>query len=330
MDLTSKYMGLTLPCPVVVGASPLTTEADNFKALADAGAGAIVMHSIFEEQLAQEAENLDFFLEQGSDAFAEALSHFPATSDFKVGPEEYLDHIAAAKAAVDVPVIASLNGISLGGWIDYAGKVAEAGADGLELNIYLIPTKPSVSGAEIERVHVEVVRAVKAAVSIPVAVKLSPFFSATANLAQALDEAGADALVLFNRFYQPDIDIDKLEVVPNLLLSDSGEIRLPMRWIAILFGRLRASLAATSGVHTGADAAKLVLAGADVVQVASALLAGGIGELTKIRDGMAEILEARGYASAAEARGVLSQQNCAEPAAFERANYMKTLSQRWK
>ena len=329
MDLTTKYMGLELRNPLLAGASPLSEEIANIEALAEAGAAAVVMHSIFEEQLEQEAAELDYYLEQGSESFAEALSHFPPMQEMKVGPEIYLDNIAAAKKAVDVPVIASLNGISAGGWVDYAARCEGAGADAVELNIYLIPTNPSVDAAKIEQVYLDVLAAVKSEVSIPVAVKLSPFFSAMANMARRLDEAGADALVLFNRFYQPDIDLDELEVAPALQLSTSAESRLPLRWIAILYGRLRASLAATSGVHTGADAAKMILAGASAVQIVSALLENGVKHLTKIRDEMAEILAAKGYESIDEARGVLSQQSCPEPAAFERANYMKTLKS-WK
>jgi len=329
MDLSTKYLGLDLSSPIVAGASPLSEDVGNIEALAAAGAGAVVMHSIFEEQLTTEAEDLDYYLEQGDEAFGEALTHFPPMQDFKVGPEEYLTHVSAAKKAVDIPIIGSLNGISTGGWIDYAGQIAEAGADALELNVYLIPTSAAVTGARIEQVYLDILKAVKAAVGVPVAVKLSPFFSATANMARGLDEAGADGLVMFNRFYQPDIDINRLEVAPRLVLSRSDEIRLPMRWIAILYGRLRASLAATSGVHTGEDAAKLILAGADAIQVVSALLSDGIGQLTQIRDEMARRLEAKGYGSVGEARGVLSQARCAEPAAFERANYMKTLHQPW-
>jgi dihydroorotate dehydrogenase (fumarate) len=325
MDLTTKYMGLSLSNPVVAGASPLSKELDKVKALAEAGAGAIVMHSIFEEQLAQEALALNYYIEQGAESFAESLSHFPPMEAYKVGPELYLENIAAARKAADVPIIASLNGVSLGGWIDYAAKIQQAGADALELNVYLIPTNRKVSGAKIEKAYLDIVKAVRAAVTIPLAVKLSPFFSAPVNMARRLKAAGADALVLFNRFYQPDIDVEKLEVAPRLVLSDSDESRLPMRWIAILFGRVRLSLAATSGVHTGEDAAKLILAGADAVQVVSALLQDGIGQLTKIRDDMAELLAGKGYRSIRKARGVMSQRKCPEPAVFERANYIETL-----
>ena len=325
MDLTTTYMGLKLPCPLVAGASPLSEQTQTIEALTEAGAGAIVMHSVFEEQLQAEAAALGYYLEQGTERFAESLSYFPPMQEYKVGPEAYLDNVAAAKSRVDVPVIGSINGISTGGWIDYAAKVQAAGADALELNVYLIPTNPSVGAEAIERVYVDILKAVKSSVSIPVAVKLSPFFSAMANTARRLDEAGADGLVLFNRFYQPDIDLEALEVAPALSLSTSADARLPLRWIAILFGRLRAALAASSGVHTGADAAKMILAGATAVQMVSALLENGPGHLTKVRDEMAGILQSKGYASVDEARGVLSQKSCPEPAAFERANYMKTL-----
>ena len=325
MDLTTTYMGLRLGCPLLAGASPLSEQGENIKALADAGAGAIVMHSVFEEQLEAEARALDYYLEQGTERFAESLTYFPPMADYKVGPEVYLDNIAAAKKAVGVPVVASLNGLSVGGWIDYAKKIQDAGADALELNIYLIPTNPGVDAQRIEQVYLDIVKAVKSAVSIPVAVKLSPFFSAMANMARKLDEAGADALVLFNRFYQPDIDLENLEVGPALELSTSADSRLPLRWIAILFGRTRASLASSGGVHTGADAAKMVLAGADAVQMVSALLKNGPAHLSEVRDEMARILASKGYESVDQARGVLSQQSCPEPAAFERANYMKTL-----
>ncbi len=326
MDLTTSYMGLELPCPLVAGACPLSERTETIRTLAQAGAGAIVMHSIFEEQLEGEAQALAYYLEeQGTDRFAESLDYFPPMQDYKVGPEAYLENIAAAKQAVDVPVIGSINGISAGGWIEYARKVQDAGADAIELNVYLIPTKDDVEGAAIERVYVNILQAVKKAVSIPVAVKLSPFFSAMANMARRLEEAGADALVLFNRFYQPDIDLAKLEVAPALELSTPADSRLPLRWIAILFGRLRCSLASTGGVHSGADAAKMILAGADAVQMVSALLKNGPEHLGKVRQELAGILQEKGYASVREARGVLSQKSCPEPAAFERANYMKTL-----
>jgi len=328
MDLTTTYMGLPLPSPLVASASPLSADPANVKALADAGAGAVVMHSVFEEQLDQDAGDLEHYLTQGADSFAEALSYFPPPESFPAAPDAYLKDLAQAKKAAGVPIIGSLNGVSAGGWTDYAKQIADAGADGLELNIYVLPTDPAVDAAEIERVHLDALAAVKSAVSIPVAMKLSPFFSALPNVAKRLADAGADALVLFNRFYQPDLDVENLQVAPRLVLSTSDEMRLPLRWIAILFGKVSASLAGTTGVHTGLDAAKMVLAGADVAMLCSALLANGIGRLKEVRDEMASVLASAGYASASEARGVLSQASCAEPAAFERANYVKAL-QSW-
>jgi dihydroorotate dehydrogenase (fumarate) len=326
MDLTTRYMGLTLRSPLVVGASPLTQDVKNIAAMDKAGAGAIVFHSIFQEQLTQEALALNYYLEQGTERFAESLTYFPEVRSFKVGPEIYLDHIAAAKKATAVPIIGSLNCVSPSGWTDFAQQIQQAGADGLELNVYLIPTNPAIESAQIEQVYLDILQAVKSAVTIPVAIKLSPFFSSPAGMLQRLDQAGADGLVLFNRFYQPDIDLDEFEIRPRLVLSTSDELRLPMRWIAILCDKVKASLVATSGVHTGVDAAKLVLSGADGIQVVSALLKNGIGHLAKIRDEMAALLEEKGYESVREARGVLSQRTCGEPAAFERANYMKTLT----
>ena len=326
MDLTTRYMGLPVRSPLVAGASPLSRDVRNIAALTRAGAGAIVFHSIFQEQLTQEALALNYYLEQGTEGFAESLTYFPKIESFKVGPEIYLDNIAAAKKATDVPIIGSLNCISASGWVDFARQIQQAGADGLELNVYLIPTNPAVESPQIEQVYLDILLAVKSAVTIPVAIKLSPFFSSMANTLQRLDRAGANALVLFNRFYQPDIDLEELEIKPRLVLSTSEELRLPMRWIAIMCDKVKASLVATSGVHTGADAAKLVLAGADVIQVVSALLKNGIGHLARIRDEMVAILDAKGYGSVHEAHGVLSQRTCGEPAAFERANYMKALT----
>ena len=330
MDLTSTYMGLELHCPLVVGASPLSRDVDSIRSLAGAGAGAVVMHSIYEEQITRESEELDYYLEQGTNRFAESLDYFPPMSDLRVGPEDYLDHIADAKRAVDIPIIASLNGVSAGGWTDYARRIAAAGADAIELNIYLIPTNPDVTGDRIEQVYLDALRAVKSVVTIPVAMKLSPFFTATANIAKRLAEAGADSLVLFNRFYQPDLNVRRLEVEPSLSLSTSEDIRLPLRWIAILFGRINISLASTTGVHTGEDAAKMILAGADAVQMVSSLLMHGPGHLITVREEMSELLESIGYASIRQARGVLSQAKCAEPAAFERANYMKIVEGHWQ
>ena len=324
MDLTTKYMGLTLSCPLIASASPLSKDPANVRKLADAGAGALVMHSIFQEQLATEEVALNYYLEQGTERFGESITYFPAIESYQVGPEQYLKNIAAAKQA-GIPIIASLNCFSMHGWTDYARQVADAGADGIELNVYFLPTNPDITGGEIEQVYIDILSAVRDAVELPVAMKLSPFFSSVANMAARLDEAGAAALVLFNRFYQPDIDVDALEVAPNLVLSTSDEVRLPLRWMAILRDRVRADLAAGSGVHTGLDAAKLILAGADVVCMTSALLKYGPKRMTEVRQQLDEVLSAKDYASVSEARGVMSLRKTPQPAVFERANYMKTL-----
>jgi dihydroorotate dehydrogenase (fumarate) len=325
MDLSSKYMGLTLHNPLIVSASPLSKERDNFRRMEEAGAAAVVFHSLFEEQLRHEANELDHFLMEGTESYSEALSYFPQISSFKVGPDEYLENIRFAVENTSIPVIGSLNGVSAGGWIDFAKQIEQAGAHGLELNIYYLPTNPDLDSAAIETKYVETVKAVKSAVKIPVAVKLSPWFTAMANMAKKLDEAGADALVLFNRFYQPDFDLDKLEVVPDLQLSNSYEMRLPLRWIAILHGRLKASLAGSTGVHTAADAIKYLMAGADSVMLASSLLKNGIWHLQTILREMSAWMEEHEYESVQQMIGSMSQKSVAEPAAFERANYMKVL-----
>lgn len=326
MELEARYMGLALKSPLVVSASPLSKGIAAIRKMADAGAGAVVLWSLFEEQIRHDADELDFFLQYGTDRFAESLTYYPAEPEYILGPEKYLDHIKAAKDAVDIPIIASLNGVSAGGWTDYAARMAQAGADAIELNVYYIPTDPQQDAAQVEQVYFNALAAVKSGVNIPVAMKLSPFFSATANMAARLDQAGADALVLFNRFYQPDLDLEELEIVPRLALSTSFEMRLPLRWVAILFDKVKASLAAGSGVQTGQDVAKLIMAGADVVMTCSALLRNGIDYLSQMRDDLVRVMEHAGYDSVDQMRGVLSQARCPEPAAFERANYMKTLS----
>ncbi|HEY3357532.1 MAG TPA: dihydroorotate dehydrogenase-like protein, partial [Polyangia bacterium] len=276
MNLNTKMMGLALKNPLVVGASPLSRELDSLKRLEDAGAAAVVLHSLFEEQIAHEAEELDHYLTVGSESFAEARSYFPAQTAYHRGPEEYLEHVHAAKAALSVPVIGSLNGISAGGWMEYARKIEAAGADALELNVYYVAASSEITGAEVEQMYIDDLVAVKRAVKIPVAMKLAPFFSNTANLAKRLAEAGADALVLFNRFYQPDLDIEALAVAPTLQLSTAQELLLPLRWIAILYGRLKTDLVATSGVHSAKDAVKAIMAGAAATQLASVLLERGV------------------------------------------------------
>jgi dihydroorotate dehydrogenase (fumarate) len=325
MDLRTTYMGFELSCPLVASASPLNSDVDNVKRLEDAGAAAVVMPSLFEEQIKHEAQQLEYFLEYGAERFAESLTYYPQIYEFKAEPEEYLERIAILKQAVQIPVIASLNGVSAGGWTDFASKMAQAGADALELNIYFLPTNPAVNGRAIEEAHLTIVKKVVDTVSIPVAVKLSPFFSSIAAMAHQLAGAGAKGLVLFNRFYQPDIDIESLEVTPRLALSRREENRLPMRWIAILHGRMEASLAASTGIHTGEDVAKMLLAGADVTMMTSALLMNGIDHLKKVRQDLVEIMDSKGYESVCQMRGATSQKNCPEPAAFERANYIKTL-----
>lgn len=325
MDLTTTYLGLDLKNPIVHSSSPLSENIDNIKRLEDAGAAAIVMYSLFEEQITLESRELDHYLSYGSQSFGEALSYFPEMDEYKVGPEEYLSRISRAKEAVSIPIIGSLNGVSTGGWIGYAEKIEQAGADAIELNVYYIPTDPVMTASDVERMYLETVEDVKKSVSIPVAVKLSPFFSNLANVAMRLSKVGADALVLFNRFYQPDFDLNELEVVPHLVLSNSYEMRLPMRWVAILYGRIDADLAITSGVHNHEDVLKGMMAGARVTMMTSELLQRGIPRVTDILKEVKQWMEDHEYESIRQMQGSMSQKNVAEPTAFERANYMKVL-----
>jgi dihydroorotate dehydrogenase (fumarate) len=329
MDLKTTYLGLTLENPLVPSASPLSRNVDIIKRAEDAGAGAMVMHSLFEEQVTLESQQLDHYLEYFTEAFAEALDWYPNREQYQVGPEQYLDNIRKAKEAVDIPIIGSLNGISTGGWTDYAKAIEQAGADALELNVYYLPTDPVLDSDAVEDLAVEVVEAVNDRISIPLAVKLSPFYSALPNLVVRLKESGADGLVLFNRFYQPDLDIEDLDVVSNLKLSTSDELRLPMRWIAILYGRVDLDLALTTGVHTHVDALKGLMAGAKVTMMASELLQNGVERLGEIKQDMVRWMEEHEYESVEQMQGSLSQQRVAEPAAFERANYMRVL-QAWR
>ncbi|MCB0062076.1 MAG: dihydroorotate dehydrogenase-like protein [Caldilineaceae bacterium] len=329
MDLTTTYMGMTLAHPIVPSASPLSDSLDGIRRLEDAGAPAIVMFSLFEEQIEGESHILDHYLNFGVDSFAEALDYFPEAQEYRTDAEDYLNLIRQAKTAVDIPVIGSLNGASTGGWTDYAKQIEEAGADGLELNIYYVPAELSTSGSAVEQMYVDVVEAVKRTVSIPVAVKVGPFFSAFANMALRLEVAGADALVLFNRFYQPDIDLESLEVVPNLVLSNSHELRLPLRWVAILHDHLSADLAITSGVHSHIDVIKGIMAGAKVTMTASELLRNGVGRIRDMRADLAQWMEDHEYESVTQMCGSMSQHNVSVPDAFERANYMKML-QSWR
>ncbi len=329
MNLTTAYMGLELKNPIVPSASPLSEKIDNIKAMEDAGASAVVLYSLFEEQIIHEQKELNYFLTQGAESYQEAMSYFPDHHDYRTGPEEYLEHIHNAKQAVDIPVIASLNGVSTGGWIEYARKMEQAGADGLELNIYYIPTDSKFSSNVVEEIYIENLHIIKSSVKIPVAMKLSPFFSSLSHIAKRLDDTGADALVLFNRFYQPDFDLETLEVVPSLHLSISQEMRLPLRWIAILYGHVKANLAATTGIHTAEDVIKMLMAGADVTMMCSALLHEGIPHITKVLNDIQQWMEEHEYESVAQMKGSMSQKSVANPAAFERANYMKVLHS-WK
>jgi dihydroorotate dehydrogenase (fumarate) len=322
-------MGMALKHPVVPAASPLSQSLDGIRSLEDAGASAIVMYSLFEEQITGESHLIDHYLTYGVESFAEALDYFPEMDNYNVGPDQYLKLIRNAKESIDIPLIASLNGVSTGGWIDYARRIEQAGADALELNIYYIPTDPMMDGAEVEQMYLDVVRDVKSSLSIPVAVKVGPFFSAFANMAMRITKAGADGLVVFNRFYQPDIDLEKLEVVPNLVLSQSGEMRLPLRWVAILHGRVPVDFAITSGVHTHEDVLRGLMAGAKVMMMASELLRYGIHRIGEVVDNVSRWMEENEYESVNQMQGSMSQLNVAEPAAFERANYMKVL-QSWQ
>lgn len=325
MDLRTTYMGMALKNPIVASASPLSESVDNIKRMEDAGASAVVMFSLFEEQLRHESAAIEHLMEAGTESFAESLSYFPEMDSYHVGPERYLDLLRRASEAVDIPVIGSLNGVTSEGWVDCAKQMQQAGAKGIELNVFYIPADVNLSGREVEQRYVEVLKAVKAAVSIPVALKLSPFFSSIGQMAKQFDEAGADALVLFNRFYQPDFDLDKLEVSPTLHLSSPEEIRLPLLWIAILHGRINASLGATRGVHSATEVIKYLMAGADVVMTTSGMLKNGIGFLTTLVSGLKIWMEQKGYVSVEQLKGSMSQENVADPSAFERANYIRIL-----
>jgi len=329
MDLTTTYLGLKLNTPIVPSASPLSEELDSIKEMEDQEAGAVVLHSLFEEQIVGESQELDHFLNFGSESFGEALSYFPDVGDYSLAPDEYLEHIRKVKESVDIPIIASLNGVSAGGWTEWATNIEEAGADALELNIYYIPTDPAMSGTEVETMYTDVIEQVRAKIKIPIAVKLAPYFSSMANMALKLANAGANGLVLFNRFYQPDIDLEELEVTPHLVLSNSFEMRLPMRWIAILYDEVPLDFGLTSGIHTHEDVAKGLLSGANVTMMASEMLMNGIPRIGEILNDLRTWMTEHEYDSIKQMRGSMSQSNVAEPAAFERANYMKVL-QSWR
>lgn len=325
MNLTTTYLGMILKNPLVASSSPLSHNVDSIRRLEDAGASAVVMYSLFEEQITFDSYYVDYHLTQGTDSYAESISYFPDMQNYNVGPDAYLNLIRQAKEATNIPIVGSLNGTSIGGWTDYAALIEAAGADALELNVYYLPTNPEISGLEVERIYLDILTAVKQVVSIPVAVKLSPFFSSTANMASRLAQRGADGLVLFNRFYQPDFDLDNFEVAPRLVLSNSDELRLPLRWVAILHGRLAADLAITSGIHTSEDVVKGLMAGAKVTMMASELLQKGVRRISQVLNELVDWMRDHEYESVAQMIGAMSQQHCAEPAAFERANYMKML-----
>ncbi|MBH8551737.1 dihydroorotate dehydrogenase-like protein [Nostocaceae cyanobacterium CENA357] len=326
MDLSTTYMGMKLRSPLVPSASPLSEDIDNIRQMEDAGAAAVVMHSLFEEQLRLERFELHHHLTQGTESFAEALTYFPDSINFRVGPETYLEHIHKAKQKVNIPIIASLNGSSVGGWTNYAKQIQQAGADALELNIYYVPTDMELTSEQIEQTYIDILSAVKAVVTIPLAVKLSPYLTNTANMAKRLDEVGADALVMFNRFYQPDINLNLLDIEPNVLLSTPQSMRLPLRWIAILYGRIHADLAATSGIHRGDDALKMLMAGAKITMLCSVLLRHGINHIRVIEQEMREWMQKHKYESVQLMQGSISQKHCPNPSAFERAQYMRSIT----
>jgi dihydroorotate dehydrogenase (fumarate) len=326
MKLNTTYLGFKLRTPLVPSASPLSENIDNIKRMEDAGASAVVFHSLFEEQLRRDHHELDFYLAQNTDGSAEARSYFPEPAKFQVGPEAYVEHIAKAKASVDIPIIGSLNGATFGGWLQYARAIEQAGADAIELNLYSVPSDPDISGEDIEESYLTILASVKAQVKIPVAVKLSPYFTNLARFARKLDRAGANALVLFNRFYQPDIELETLEVSPNILLSTPMAMRLPMRWIALLHGRIGANLAATSGIHRATDALKMLMAGADVTMLCSVLLRRGIGHIRVLEREMLQWMEEHEYDSVEQLKGSMSQEHCPDTCSFERAQYMRALS----
>ncbi len=325
MDLSTKYLDLDLSSPIVPSASPLSQNLDNIKLMEDNGAGAVVMHSLFEEQIDINSIEIEHFLTHGAESFGEALSYFPEMDSYQVGPETYLENIRKAKEMVDMPIIASLNGVSNGGWVKYARLMEEAGADALELNIYFVSTNPNLSSFEIEDIYLKTLYEVYKRIEIPVAVKFGPFFSSIPNMAQKMTELGAKGLVMFNRFYQPDLDIENFEVVPNLVLSSSEDLRLPLRWTAILYDKIKADFAITGGVHTGEDVVKGILAGATVTMMAAELLKKGIPRLDEVTSELLFWMEKHEYESVNQMRGAMSQKNTKEPAAFERANYMKAL-----
>jgi dihydroorotate dehydrogenase (fumarate) len=332
VDLSTTYLGIPLKNPLVVSASPFSQKVESVRQLEEAGVSAVVMYSLFEEQIIHDSLRLHRDLTQGTESFAEAMTYLPDAGPYQdlrqyiIGPETYLENLHRLKQSVSIPIIGSLNGVTNGGWVEYARKIEEAGADALELNIYNLPTDPDRTSSQLEQEYLELVRAIRATIAIPIAIKLSPFYTALPNFARQLGEAGANGLVLFNRFYQPDFDLEALEVVPRLVLSTSQELRLPLRWIAILYGRIPLDFALSTGIHTPEDVLKAIMAGASACMVASTLLKYGVSHAEQLLDGVLAWMEEREYESIAQMRGSMSQKAVAEPAAFERANYIRVLS----
>jgi len=325
-NLTTSYLGLKLKNPLVASAGPLCKDIGHILHMEDAGVSAVVLHSLFEEQIAIESSSLDTYLDSGAESFSESLSYFPDLKNYNVGPDGYVEHLRKAKQAVDIPVIGSLNGVSTGGWIRYAKQIEEAGADGLELNLYYMPTDPNSDAAKVEQMYTDLVSHVKASIGIPVAVKIGPYFSSIPNMARKFDEAGADALVMFNRFYQPDIDLEALEVTPSLVLSNSYELLLRLHWVALLHGKIKADMAVTGGVHTAEDVLKSMMVGGKAAMLTSAMLRQGVDYVAKLEEGVTKWMEEHEYESIEQMQGSMSAKNVANPAAFQRANYMKVLS----
>jgi dihydroorotate dehydrogenase (fumarate) len=325
VNIKTNYLGLDLKNPIVPSSGPISEDVSKIKALEDAGAAAVVLYSLFEEQIESDSLELHHRTAYHEESYAEALNYFPEPFDYRLGPEEYLEHIRKAKESVDIPIIASLNGKSLGGWIDYAQKIEQAGADALELNIYLLATNPSKPSPWIEKTYIDIVKEVKSNISIPIAVKMHPFFSSVAWMAAELDKAGANGLSLFNRFYQPDIDLETLEVVPNVILSSPASMRLPLRWIGILYGKVKADLAATSGIYSEKDVLKMVMAGAKVTHMMSCILKFGPDHISDVLTKLKFWMETNEYESLDQMRGSMSYMNVEDPSQFERANYMKVL-----
>ena len=326
VDLTTTYLGLKLKNPFVASSSPLTEKLETVQKMEQAGIAAIVLPSLFEEQIINESWKLHRDLDRGAEGFSEALSYLPDSGRYSIGPDRYIEKLAKTKQSVKIPVFGSLNGVSTGGWIDYAQKIEQAGADALELNLYDVVSNPEITGSHLENNHIALVRDVRSKIKIPIAVKLSPFYTSLPNFALRLSEAGADGLVLFNRFYQPDFDLEHLQVVPNLVLSTSNELRLPLRWIAILYGRIQADLGLTTGVHDANDLIKAIMAGASATMVTSELLHNGIDRIPEILADVQTWLEAHEYESIKQMKGSMSQLAVGDATAFERANYMKVLS----